>query len=77
MDRRVQRQREREASLRLTLQACRSRVRLAIAALDETASWLMSTGDYRGLTIEQAADLLGHLEQVRTVLDEPAREVTL
>jgi hypothetical protein len=76
MDRRAQRQRQREAGLRLALQACRSRVRLAITALDETASWLMSTRNYRGLTIEQAADLLGHLEQVRAVLDEPAGEVT-
>jgi hypothetical protein len=63
-----------ETQLRNRLQACESRVRLAIQALDAYAAYLRQL--MLALPIHDAAEVLSRLDRIRTLLsDEEGSDV--
>jgi hypothetical protein len=58
----------RDANLRLQLQACISRSRTAIAALEGVQEWLLTMWHQTGLSLADLEILMGRLDQVISTL---------
>jgi hypothetical protein len=65
-----------EARLRERLQACQSRTRLALQAVDAYAAFLGQLLLAQPIPIHDAAEVLSRLDRIRTVLaDKEVRDV--